>query len=119
MKLLTLKKTTIFDGDQELLFAKKFEIECPLCSRGVVVQASSCQHISNLPQEVVGFIVSKIKGIKKISLDESDFYKIDNLSLKYLNVRCDSCDSEYIVLFALGESQPARFIFKVIAAFSV
>ena len=118
-KFLILKKAIIFDGDQELLFAKKFEIECSLCSNVFVVQASSCQHISNLPQDIVGFIVSKIKGIKKISLGESDFYTIDNLSLKYLNVRCDSCEFECIVLFALGESQSARFAFRAIAAFSV
>lgn len=119
MKLISTKKKIIFDGDQEELFTHSFNIECPSCTNLFSASPAGLRRISILPNEILNYITPKIKGLKKIALGDDAFYKIDGLSLKYLELACPNCDGKYIGFFGVGEYQPARFMLILTALISL
>jgi DNA-directed RNA polymerase subunit RPC12/RpoP len=118
MKIFNLKKTTLFDGDQEELFTRDYLIKCPRCSGNIPFKPSSCLTVSGLPEERLSEFLPKLRGIKIIVMGDSKFYKIDDLPLRYSNINCQYCDAKYIGIFGLGEYQPARFILKIVSLVS-
>ena len=113
-----MKKITLFDGDQEELFAHDYLIKCPNCHENIQLKPSSCVTVSRLTDDTLIEFLPKLKGLKTIEMGDSKFYKVDDLPLRYSHINCQYCDAKYIGIFGLGEYQPSRFIFKMISLFS-
>ena len=118
MKILSAKKITLFDGDQEELFQSDHSIKCPLCHEDINFKPSACQPLSDLHINSLSEILTKLKGLKTIDMGDSKFYKVDNLPLRHIYIDCAQCNEKYLGLFGIGEYQPARFIFKLVSLIS-
>lgn len=113
MKILDNKKKTLFDGEQENLYTKKFQYSCSACECVVSIDPSSLKNCGDLSMEWVDFVSKSIKGVKVINLGEDVFLKVDGLPLKFNKYFCESCKEEVYTFFGVGEYQPSRFMLTV------
>jgi len=115
MKLISNKKKTLFDGDQEELFSAGFKMPCLNCSGVLTFKPGDFKSCSTLDNTVSDFVIPKIKRVKSINLGDDVFYKVDGLPLKYDLLTCESCKAKYFGFFGVGEYQPTRFMLILVA----
>jgi hypothetical protein len=118
MKIVEQPKKILFDGEQEDFFKGESTLHCCKCGSKITIDHSRMQLIAGDNVELIE-VLQTLKGLTEIKIGTNRLFKIDNLPLKFVETRCDSCDSGYLLVFGVGEYQPMRFMVVHSATLSI
>lgn len=108
------KKEQIYDGFEDDFYQKLHNIQCSYYDEQIAVKVTELKRLelleSNLKQKVIG----RIKGITS---ENGAYYRYDNLQVVYGLYPSTKDNMELVALFAIGESQPARYQITVLGIF--
>jgi hypothetical protein len=99
------RNTLIWDGMENGIHEKKYEIDCPNCGCIETYNTRDIKSIDQLPQELSGYLLQE----KIISQSELGHKVKKGIPAYIVEHQCNNCNLQFSIILGLKEIQPQRY----------